>query len=194
MVPVAVGRTAVAVGGLADSGVVIRLTKSKGWIGVMAVLLVGIVALNVFTLSFNAGSSKTAGLSDQLRQENQALRSEITGGLSNERLQRVAVRMGLIVPEPGSIRYLTPSAGDAGAAAARLRRGDITIGSVAPVASNAPVVPETAIVATDTLDPPVTVTATETVATDASLPPAPVTQPTETLVTPATETGGAVAP
>ncbi len=81
--PVAVG----AVSGIADSPLVLGLTKSRLWIGVLGSLLVGIVALNVMALSFNAASSKTAGLSDQLREENSALRADIADGLSNERLQ-----------------------------------------------------------------------------------------------------------
>lgn len=151
----------------------------------MAVLLVGIVALNVVALSLNAGSSKTAGLSDQLRQDNQALRADITGGLSNERLQQVAARMGLVVPEPGAIRYLTPSPADAATAAARLRQGAITVGAVAPVA---PVQPETPIVTeTTTVPDPATTAATV-------VQPTPVSEPTATPIAPAVATGGAVAP
>nr|MDQ3572857.1 hypothetical protein [Actinomycetota bacterium] len=182
------------VGGLADSGLVVRLTKSKGWIGVMAALLVGIVALNVFTLSLNAGSSKTAGLSDRLRQENQALRSEITGGLSNERLQQVAARMGLVVPEPGSIRYLTPSAGDAAAAAARLRRGDIMFGSAAALVA-APLL-AAPILATETtvVDPAVAAIPPAAVAADETVPATQATVPPTTPDPLITETGGAVAP
>jgi hypothetical protein len=56
-VPVAVGATAGAVGGLADSGLVVRLTRGRLWIGALAMLLVGIVALNVMALSLNATSS-----------------------------------------------------------------------------------------------------------------------------------------
>ena len=149
LVPVAVGRTAVAVGGIADSHLVLSLTRSKLWIGVLGTLLVGIVGLNVAALSFNASSSKTAGVSDELRRENSALVTQIADGLSNERLQSAAVRLGLIVPEPGSILYLEPRAGDAAAAAERLRRGQITLGS----AYVAPVAPPVAPIAEETVDP-----------------------------------------
>jgi hypothetical protein len=144
LVPVAVGRIPVAVGGMADSGLVLRLTRSRLWIGALGSLLVGIVALNVAALSFNASSSKTAALSDELLSENSALRAQIENGLSNDRLQEAALRLGLIVPEPGAISYLEPKPGDAAAAAERLRRGEITIGSgyAPPVAPEVPVVPE----------------------------------------------------
>lgn len=136
LVPVAVGRTAVAVGGLADSGVVLRLTRGRLWIGALAALLVGIVALNVIALSLNASSSKTAGAADALRRENSALRAKLAEELSNARLQKAASVLGLIVPEPGSIGYLRPGEGDAATAARRLRSGKL-------VAAPAYVPPET---------------------------------------------------
>ena len=131
-------------GGIADSGVVLRLTRSRLWIGLLGSLLVGIVALNVFALSFSASSSKTAALSDELLQENSTLRAQIEAGLSNEQVQAAAARLGLMLPEPGAIRYLEPKPGDAAAAADRLRQGGITIGSeyVPPALPVAPVVPE----------------------------------------------------
>ena len=164
LVPVAVGRTALAVGGLADSGLVLRLTRSRIWIGLLGTLLVGIVALNVFALSLNASSSKTGAIADELRSENSALTTEIADRLSNERVRLAAAQLGLIVPEPGAILYLETGPGDAAAAAARLRRGVITIGSTygPPVA---PVLPELA--PPPAAETPVT---TEQVAADATVP------------------------
>jgi len=187
LVPVAVGRTAVAVGGIADSGVVLRLTRSRLWIGLLGSLLVGIVALNVFALSFSASSSKTAALSDELLQENSTLRAEIEAGLSNERVQGAADRLGLIVPEPGAIRYLEPKPGDAAAAAHRLGQGGITIGTeyvppASPVASVLPESTETA-VPTESVTP---VAPTETtVPAETAAPAAPAaTAPTAGGITP----------
>ena len=183
LVPVAVGRTAVAVGGLADSGLVARLTRSRLWIGLLAGLLVGIVGLNVMALQFNATASKTAAFSDELKRENSALRAQIAGGLSNERLQRTAIRLGLIMPAPGAVSYLDSRPGDAAEAAKRLRDGAIALGTayVAP----APVAPEP--VVAETTDAP-EVTAPTVAESEAA--PAP-----ETASTPApVAAGGAVAP
>lgn len=178
--PVAVGRTAIAVGGIADSGLVLRLTRSRIWIGLLGTLLVGIVGLNVLALSFNATASKTAGISDELRRENSALRAQIASGLSNERLQTAAARLGLVVPEPGSILYLDPRPGDAAAAAERLRNGGITIGSTyvppaTPVAAPLPEEPLTAPVEAAVTEPTVIPEATApetTAATATAVPPA----------------------
>ena len=177
LVPVAVGRTAIALGGLADSGLVVRLTRSRLWIGLLATLLVGIVALNVAALSFNAASSKSAAISDELLSENSALASEIAAGLSNERLQDTASNLGLVVPEPGTILYLNPSADDAATAARRLRNGKIGLGTayvapVAPLSTEVPSPEEAAAVAegaATTEAPPVVPAA------DAAATPAPTT-------------------
>jgi hypothetical protein len=192
-VPVVVGRTAVAVGGLADSGLVAGLTRSRLWIGLLAGLLVGIVGLNVAALQFNATASKTAALSDELKRENSALRAEIAGGLSNERLQGAAQRLGLVFPEPRSILNLTPGRADAATAAERLRDGAITLGSsYVPVAAVpvAPVVPvtEASVAATETTLDPAAAAAEAPVAEEVATP-----EPAAPTAAP-TASGGASAP
>jgi hypothetical protein len=173
---------------------VLGLTRSRLWIGVLGSLLVGIVALNVMALSFNAASSETAGLSDQLREANSALRADIADGLSNERLQDAATRIGLVIAPAASALMLTPGDGDAAEAARRLRRGDFTIGSTytppVPEVVEAPVIDPAAA----TTDPATGLPATDpAVATDAA---APETTDTTTLTeTPvAGEAGGGVTP
>lgn len=134
-----------AVSAIADSRPVLGLTRSRLWIGLLGTLLVGIVALNVVALSFNATASKTAALSDELREKNSALRAGIADQLSNERLQSAAERIGLVMPQAASALMLAPTEADAERAAARLRRGEFTIGSsYAPPAPEVPEVPPAA--------------------------------------------------
>ena len=126
LVPLAVGRTAVAVSGLADSGVVHRLTRGRLWIGALTTLLVGIVSLNVLALSFNASSSKVGMQADGMKREISALRAKIaTTAPPTQRVPAAAAELGLIVPEPGSVGYLRPSADDAAVAAKRLASGEL---------------------------------------------------------------------
>lgn len=125
LVPVAVGRTAVAVASLPDSGLVVRLTRGRLWIAALAALLVGIVALNVVSLNLSASSSETARALEQLEGENSALRGRLATELSSRRVQSAAGALGLVVPEPGAIRYRSPSEGDAETAAGRLRSGEL---------------------------------------------------------------------
>src|SRR5436190_16854537 len=152
LVPLAVGRTAVAVSGLAESGLVHGLTRGRLWIGALATLLVGIVAVNVFALSFNATASRTGRQADALRRENSILRGKLAeAGASDQRVQSEAANLGLIVPEPGSISYLRAKPGDAAAAARRLASGELSAG-----ASYAPVAPTTTVPAPTTTTPPAT--------------------------------------
>jgi hypothetical protein len=132
LVPLAVGRTAGAVGGIADSGLVVRLTRGRLWIGALATLLVGIVALNVLALSLNAASSKIARDADGLKRANSNLQARIAGDLSSQEVASAAAKLGLIDPAISAIRYLHPRPGDAAAAARRLASGALTVGTVLP--------------------------------------------------------------
>lgn len=154
LVPIAVGRTAGAVSGLAESGLVHRLTRGRLWIGVLTSLLVGIVALNVLTLSFNADSSKATRQTDLLNRQISTLRAQVaTSGVSSENIQAEAGKLGMVVPEPGSIGYLKASPKDAATAAKRITSGELTAGSVAPTD---PALATTTTDTTTTTDPALT--------------------------------------
>jgi hypothetical protein len=184
-VPVAVGRTAGAVGGLADSPVVVRLTRGRWWIGLLGALLVGIVALNVMALSFSASSSNAGRQADELKRQNSALRAQIATRLSNDEIQAAATGLGLFLPEAGQVSYVRPSPDDAAEAARRLRAGELGFSDYAPVQVT-PVAPTEAVPteAVPTEAPPVTdpaATAPETtVPADPIVPAAPETVPPAT--------------
>jgi hypothetical protein len=166
LVPLAVGTTAGAVSGLAESGLVHRLTRGRLWIGVLTTFLVGIVALNVFALSFNASSSKTTRLTDVLQRQNSALQGQIAAsGASSDRLQARAGSMGMIVPEPSSIGYVKASPKDAGLAAKRLSSGEITAGTPVPSSSASTTTTPTTTAAPTLTTDPASGTATDAVST-----------------------------
>jgi hypothetical protein len=184
LVPLAVGRTAGAVSGLAESGLVHRLTRGRLWIGVLASLLVGIVALNVLALSFNASSSKATRQTDDLERQISTLRAQIAAsGASSDRVQALASDLGMIVPEPGSIGYLEASANDAAVAAKRLESGEISAGAPATAQSTATSTTTTTDPTAVTTDP----TAVPTTPTVTTTTAPPVTEPT-TTTTPTTAT------
>lgn len=195
-VPVAVGRTAGAVGGIADSGLFVWLTRGRIWIGALGALLVGIVALNVIALSFSSASSDAGRQADQLELQNSSLRAELATTLSSEEVQRTAARLGLVVPDPGSITYLKASSDDAAEAARRLRSGELTTASYGtPVANGG----ETTTPTTQTVpDPAATATETATATEPAVTPTDPATTATESATTatapPVTADSGATTP
>lgn len=164
-VPVAVG----AVGGIADSGLVVRLTRGRLWIGMLAGLLVGIVALNVIALSFSASSSEAGREADALKRQNSAYRAEIATLTASQQVQETAARLGLHIPNPNQIGYLRPSPGDAAEAAKRLRAGELGTAEYIPPAGT-PVAPvEEAAVEAPVTEPVATAPATES-APEASAP------------------------
>lgn len=166
-VPVAAARTAGAVGGIADSGVVMRLTRSRLWIGLLGALLVGIVALNVVALSFSSSSSVAARQADELQRQNSALRADIATQLSSQEVQATATRLGLAFASPGAIRYLKPADDDAVTAAKRLRSGELTTADVAPLVAPVAeevIVPEDAVEVAPVADPAAVAPAEQAVA------------------------------
>jgi len=120
LIPLAVGRTAVAVRQLPDSGLVLRMTRGRAWIGVLGMLLVGIVALNVITLSFAAS---TGGIDQEitaLDQENSILRSRDATRSSIGRVGADAAALGLVTPSSADTIFAESSHDDVATAAARL--------------------------------------------------------------------------
>jgi hypothetical protein len=182
LVAVGVGSTAGAIGGIADSGLVVRLTRGRLWIGLLATLLVGIVALNVVALGLTASSSKLAQQADGLRRANSTLRAKIAGGLASDNVESAASKLGLVVPEPGAIRYLTANSHDIATAARRLREGDFSVATTttAPTMTTTPVTPAA----------PIDTAATTTPSTDTATDPAPTTTDTASTPTANTDTSG----
>jgi uncharacterized membrane protein YgcG len=111
--PQAAVRSAGAVRDISDSTLIMRLTRGRGWIAVLGAMLVGIVALNVLSLSLTAGSGRLSLQIDTYKQEISGLRAQIDERLSATRVEDEAARLGLAVPDPKAITYLEPGDGDA---------------------------------------------------------------------------------
>src|SRR5215211_3643921 len=117
---VVAGRTAVAVRELPDSSLVVRMTHGRLWIGVLGVLLVGIVALNVATLSFAASSGKIDEQITALEQENSMLESREAERFGTARIRNEAGALGLAMPNTEEPKLIQYEPGDVAAAAERL--------------------------------------------------------------------------
>ena len=107
-------------GVLPDSGLVVRLTRGRAWIAVLGVLLVGIVALNVVTLSFAASSGKTDEAITALDQENSILRGRDARLSGIGAVRNAAVPLGLTMPNTEEIHVTEAGPRDVATAAARL--------------------------------------------------------------------------
>lgn len=123
LIPIAAGhagRAAVAVTQLPESGLIHRLTRGRAWIGVLGVLLVGIVALNVVTLSFAASSGKIDAKNTELGKENSMLQSRVAQKYGQARLRAEAAALGLKMPTDAIPRLIKVHTGDVAEAASRL--------------------------------------------------------------------------
>lgn len=93
-----------------------RLLRGPAYIAVVGVLLAGIVFFNVDVLETNHGIANTDVRATQLKRENAALTLKLAKLGSSERIQRMALDQGLVLPPPGDVRYLRAHRDDAGRA------------------------------------------------------------------------------
>jgi cell division protein FtsL len=90
-----------------------RLLRGPLYIAVVGLLLAGIVFFNVDVLELNHGIASTDARAAQLKRQNAALTLQLAKLGSSERIQRVALARGLVLPQPGDVRYLRARPQDA---------------------------------------------------------------------------------
>ena len=122
-IPLVVGRTAVALGALPDSGLVFRLTRGRAWIAALSALLTGVVALNVVNLSLGAAQGRVSEQVQALQEENSSLRARLAHRLSNGRVRSTAAAYGMTSPAPRDINYRDASGEAVRLTAQRLANG-----------------------------------------------------------------------
>lgn len=191
--PQAAVRSAGAVRDFSDSSLIMRLTRGRGWIAVLGALLVGIVALNVISLSLSAGSGRLSLQIDELKTEVSALRAQIDERLSAGRVEEEAARLGLAVPNPKAITYLSANDGSAARLAHLLATDSFLLAPSVPssypangVSYSTPAAASTP-TSTTTVAPAPTTGTTPTVTTPSS---SRTTSGTSTSVAPSGSSGG----
>jgi len=130
VIPIAAGhagRAAVAVTQLPESGLIHRLTRGRAWIGVLGVLLVGIVALNVVTLSFAASSGKIDTKNTALGKENSMLEGRLAQKTGQGRLRGEASALGLKMSTEKIPQLIVAKGSDVAEAASRLAAAAPTV-------------------------------------------------------------------
>lgn len=123
VIPIAaghVGRAAVGVTQLPESGLIHRLTRGRLWIGLLGLLLVGIVALNVVTLSFAASSGKIDAQNTLLSRENSVMQSRYAKAYGQNRMRHEAAKLGLAPATEAVPQLINAKGSDVAEAAARL--------------------------------------------------------------------------
>ena len=109
--------------GLPDSRWLDRLLRGRAWIALIGLALIGLVFMQVSMLKMNAGIGQSVERTATLERQNADLRATVSQLSSEERIQRAAADMGLIMPPAGDIRYLESRGARADAVkAARIMR------------------------------------------------------------------------
>ena len=88
-----------------------RRTHSRAailWIAVSAVLLAGVVFVNLAVLRLNLALDHATQQQSQLRATNHALQSQLSAALASPQIQAQARRVdGLVAADPSTIGYIT---------------------------------------------------------------------------------------
>jgi hypothetical protein len=119
LIPIAVG-TAAAVRQLPDSSLMVRLTRGRVWIAVLGVLLTGIVAINVVTLSLAASVGHIDRNVAALQSENAILRARDAQRSGAQRVRDEAGALGLVAATTDQVGYVKASPHDVSVAVQRL--------------------------------------------------------------------------
>jgi cell division protein FtsL len=122
---------------LPDSRALDRLIRGRTWVAVIAVALIGIVAMQVHMLGLNAGIGRSVEKATTLEQENTALRLDVSRLSSGERIAAEAQQLGLVMPNAGEVRYADVHAGDASRAARTMKAPDPDLAAQAEAAVQA---------------------------------------------------------
>jgi hypothetical protein len=85
-----------------------RVAGGVVWIGIIAALLAGVVALNVAVLRLNMQLDRLGKERADLQARNAALAATLSGAASAPRIQGIAARrLGLVQATPDQTSYLT---------------------------------------------------------------------------------------
>jgi hypothetical protein len=102
-----VRRSAAFVRALPDHALLDRIIRGRAWIPLLGVLLAGIVAMQVEVLKLNAGIGRSLERGTALQSQNELLRAHVAGLADDQRIESMAAAMGMVMPAPASIKFLS---------------------------------------------------------------------------------------
>jgi hypothetical protein len=94
------------IGRVAEHSWLDRLLRSRAWIVVVGIGLIGLVFMQVSLLKLNSGMGQAVERATVLERENALDRAKVSQLESNDRIQLMAQRMGMLLPASDGVRYL----------------------------------------------------------------------------------------
>lgn len=102
-----------------------RLVRGRAWIPVLGILLAGIVAAQVEILKLGASMGQALEQTTTLTTQNEQLRGSVAALGDDQRIERLASAMGMVLPPPGAVGYLAVGpTGDVAGALANIHSPD----------------------------------------------------------------------
>ncbi|HEY4412020.1 MAG TPA: hypothetical protein VGN06_03400 [Gaiellaceae bacterium] len=83
-----------------------RVTAGVIWISAFAILLAGVVAVNVAVLRANVAVNKLDKEQVDLQAQNQALSSQVSSSIASIRIEQTARRLGLVPASAADTSYI----------------------------------------------------------------------------------------
>jgi hypothetical protein len=77
------------------------------WIPLLGLLLAGIVAMQVEVLKLNAGIGRSLERGSALQAQNELLRAGVSQLSDEQRIERLAAQLGMLMPAPDQLRFAT---------------------------------------------------------------------------------------
>lgn len=114
-------RVLAGAGRLPDHPLLDRIVRGRAWIALLGVMLVGIVAMQVEVLKYGASIGRALQNTSIVQSRNELLRAEVSSLSSDQRIERYAARMGLLMPQPQSYTFLRATPEPIGRALASIR-------------------------------------------------------------------------
>jgi cell division protein FtsL len=99
-------RLLLGVRSLPDHSLLDRIVRGRVWIPVLGVLLAGIVFTQVEVLRLNASMGQALRQNSTLAIRNQALRVSVAELSDQTRIERLAARMGMVMPGPTTLSFV----------------------------------------------------------------------------------------
>ena len=142
-----------------------RLLRGRGWIVLVAVGLMGLVFLQVSLLKLNAGIGAAVERAAVLERENADLNAEISKLASNDRIQQLATRAGMVLPPSSDVSFLGKNGKRVGGSTAALvpSQAEASTATLPTVpTTDGELAPQDPTAATTTTDPAATATEPQT--------------------------------
>jgi hypothetical protein len=192
------GRALALVRGLPDHALLDRAIRGRAWIPILGVMLAGIVAMQVEVLKLGASMGRSIQRGTALQSRNDLLRASVASLADDQRIERLAAGMGMVMPAPAEVGFLPRGPSDAARAARSIHQPDATafLTSLAALsATGTPVPPGTATTPSGSVSGgPAVSSAGPSVALQTTGAPAQTTTPTQPTTVAPTQPVAAVQP